>query len=86
MCFPGKTVRAGLKIMKSSGRGKFWNKDLYNNRVIFNPELYSTLILLQINQDPYKTYRIWFQKLLLDWQRKNLDMQGLKSSSTNYRI
>lgn len=29
--------KACLKIRKSSGRGKFWNKDLYNNRVIFNP-------------------------------------------------
>lgn len=37
MCFPGETARAGLEIMKSSVRGKFWNKDLYNNRVIFNP-------------------------------------------------
>jgi hypothetical protein len=37
MCFPGKTARADLEIMKYSGREKFWNKDLYNNRVIFNP-------------------------------------------------
>jgi hypothetical protein len=39
MCFPGKNCpeEGILEIQKSSGREKFWNKDLYDNRVIFNP-------------------------------------------------
>jgi len=39
MYFPGKNCpeEGGPEIRKSSGEGKFWNKDLYDNRVIFNP-------------------------------------------------
>jgi hypothetical protein len=40
MCFPGKNCpEEGMhEIRESAGKGKnFWNKDLYNNRVIFNP-------------------------------------------------
>ena len=39
MYFPGKNFseEGMLEIRHSSERRKFWNKDLYNNRVIFNP-------------------------------------------------
>jgi hypothetical protein len=39
MCFPGKNCpeEGMLGNQEVFRKGKFWNKDLYDNRVIFNP-------------------------------------------------